>query len=448
MPLTTNTEVTRAGDTVTVTKALKEGDTLVITVIEKDGEKVIAKTPLTYEVAKAEKAVVKSITLKTTDNKTSVKSGEEVEFTAELFNQFKSPMPIKDGDIRWVVNGVAKDDTGATFKLNEKAPGEYKVQAFSTANSKVVAEKTVTVGAAELTSITFANTVTDVEGVTVTKDKFNNEALVLGTLTQNDGAALLPSNIKFHVTSTDSALKAEDIKVTAEEVTNKDGKKVVIVKATSTKAGTFQVTPYVGDAVDADKVVKTTFSVTTTVNPKVATISDVTFDAAELKVGQDIYKEVVLKNKHGEVLTADQAKVSVSASDTTVVTESTIVQGDDKAVKGQDKNKTYLKIKATNPGTSVITLQAGDVVKTTTVKFATPTLTTIKVADSKITDVVAGDQAAGKYKLTKVSYLDQDGKEMTPVEDEKAKITVKDSKGELLDGSEITAGGKKPTAGD
>lgn len=436
MPLTP-AEVSRVGDTVTVTKALKEGDTLVITVIEKDGEKVIAKTPLTYEVAKAETAVVKSITLKTTDNKTSVKSGETVEFTAELFNQFKSPMPIADGDIRWVVNGVAKNDAkGDTFTLNEKAPGEYKVQAFSTANSKVVAEKTVTVGAAELTSIAFAAEVKDVEDVEVTKNQYNNEALVLGTLKQNDGAALLPSNIKFHVTSTDSALKAEDIKVTAEEVTNKDGKKVVIVKATSTKAGTFQVTPYVGDAVDADKVVKTTFSVTTTVNPKVATISDVTFDAAELKVGQDIYKEVVLKNKHGEVLTADQAKVTVSSSDATVVDKPTIVQGDDKAVKGQDNNKTYLKIKATNPGTSVITLQAGDVVKTTTVKFATPTLTTIKVADSKITDVVAGDKEADKYKLTKVSYLDQDGKEMTPAQPEKAKITVKDSKGTAVNNTE------------
>ncbi|MFK5708104.1 hypothetical protein [Lysinibacillus boronitolerans] len=421
-------EISIVGDTVTVNKKLAEGDTLAITVISKDASgKEVAKSTLSYEVVKAATPVVTTIDLKTEDNKTSVPSGESIIFTAEAFDQFKSPVAHTSGDIRWVVNGKAQAETSATFELKETTPGEYKVQAFSTKNSKVVAEKTVTIGAAELTSLNFAASIpADVEGVKLTANKYNNEDLVLGTITPNEGAALVASNIKFHVTTTDPSLTAADLTVTAEELTDKNGKKVIVFKGKTTKAGSFQVTPYVGDSVTAEKVAKVSSPITvaTTINPTVATISDVAFDAAELKVGQNIYKEVVLKNKHGEVLTKAQAGVAVSSSNEAVT--ATIEQGD-KNITGQDEKKTYLKVKATAAETAVITLQKGEVVKTTTVKFASSTLTTIKVADSKVSDVVAGDAAAGKYKLTKVSYLDQDGKAMDVASN--ATITVKDSKG-------------------
>ena len=429
MPLLEDELELTTADTVKVKKSLKKGDVVALTFVAKANDKEIAKSTLSYEVVEFAETVASSIELSTVENKTSVPSGESIEFEAKVLDQFKTP---KTADIRWVVNGVAKTTTDSTFELTEKTPGEYKVKAFLANNSKVVAEKTVTIGAAKLTDVKFDATVTNVEDVKVTADRYNNEELVLGTITPNEGAALVASNVNFNVTTTSSSLKAEDIKVIAEEMTNKDGKKVIVVKAKTTKAGTFQVTPFVGDQFTAEKTVKgTAFAVVTKTNPEVAAMSNVVFSAAELKVGQDIYKEIVLTNKHGEVLTASEAAVKATSSNQNVVNDDAVevVQGN-KAIAGQDVNKTYVKVKAAAAGTTVITLQVGEVVKTNTLKFVAPTLTTIKVADNKITDVVAQD-TADKAKFTKFTMLDQDGKEIAGAT--APTVTVKKADGTVVE---------------
>lgn len=442
MPLKAN-EIKLTGKTspVVVDFELKEGDTLEFTVVDTKDNKKVAETTFTYEVAKAEKAVVSSIELKTTDNKTSAPSGEKIEFEATAFDQFKSPKA--DASLRWVVNGKEVTNAvgtvaGNKLTLTTTTPGEYKVQVFSTDNTKVKAEKTVTIGAADLKTLELKPEVTlkdeDVK-VTDADKRFNKEELVIGTLTPNEGAALVASNVKFHVTTSDKNLTKDDIKVTATEAETKDGKKVIVVKATTTKAGSFQVTPFVGEEFTADKTVKASVSTTiaTKVNAEIATIEDIKFDAKDLKAGTPVKKAIEFKNKHGEVLTAAQVQetVNVTSSNDTVLdnpTETSIVQGS-KDVEGEDVNKTYITFtsKENAKGTTVLTIQAGAVVKTHTLNFVGATLTKID-AGSKVTGVVAGDDDS-KAKYNEINFLDQDGKKMAP---QTATVEVTNAKGEAL----------------
>lgn len=438
MPLSTtdgSEEIEVNGKTIDVDFALTEGDTLEFTIVDTKDNKKVAETTFTYEVAKVEKAVVSSIELTTTDNKTSAPSGETIEFEATAFDQFKSPDTA--ADLRWFVNGteVTEDVNGSKYTLDVKTPGEYKVEVFSGDNTKVKAEKTVTIGAAELKTLELENEVEveDVE-VTATDERFNNEELVIGTLTPNEGAALVASNVKFHVTTSDNNLTKDDIQVTAEEAENADGEKVILVKATTTKAGSFQVTPYVGEEFTADKTVKAFVSTTvaTKVNPEIATIEDITFDAKDLKSGTLVKKAIEFKNKHGEVLTADQVKnsISLTSSNTDVLKSEgiDIVQGS-KDVEGEDVNKTYITFTsvAEAKGTTVLTIQAGAVVKTHTLNFVGATLTKID-AGSKVTGVVAGDDES-KAKYNEINFLDQDGKKMAAQE---ATVEVTNAKGDPI----------------
>lgn len=435
MPLKTG-EVTFKEGTVTIKDfELKENDDLVITLTHKVNDDVTTKSTIEYKVQKAEEAKVTTIELTTEDNKTSVPSGEKIVFNAKAFDQFKSPT---DADLRWVVNGKTVEAENGSYTLNTKTPGEYKVQVFSVDNSKVKAEKTVTIGAAELTTLTLDEENVAVEdlGVTAKEERFNHEELVIGTLTPNEGAALLASNVNFHV-EPGKDVEKEDITVTAEEMEDKDGNKVIVVKATTTKPGTFKVTPFVGEEFTGKDTVKTNtpFTVTTEVNTEVAEISDVKFDAKDLKVGATPKAEIVIKNKHGEVLNADQVtgKVDVKSSKEAVATGN-IIQGKKDV---EDVNKTYLALNNLTEGTTVLTIQAGKVVKTVQVDVVGAELTTIKPEQSKVTGVVAGDADADadgktvdskKATYNKISYLDQDGKEMDAPEG--AKVTVKDAKGE------------------
>lgn len=417
---------------VTITSAVKlaEGDKLVLTLEHKATDKVTTKSTIEYTVQKAEAKKVTAIEL--VADETSVASGETITITAKTFDQFNSPAAVDK--LRWVVNGkVVADETvkDGVLTLKETTPGDYKVEVFSTEDSKVKQQVTVTFGAAKLTDLTYKNDVkVKDEKVTVTKEdeRFNHEELILGTVAPNPGAALSADNVKFHV-EPGKDLTKEDIAVTAEEMEDKDGNKVIVVKATTTKPGTFTVTPFVGEEFTGEGVVKAgQFNVTTKVNSEVATISDVTFDAKELKVGKDIYKEIVLKNKHGEVLTAKEADITPKSSNNDIT--ATIEQGK-KDIEGQDVNKTYLKVKAEKAGSAAITIQKGDVIKTVNVKFEAAKLAELKVASTKITGVVAGDEET-KAKYNALTFLDQDGVKMTAPAKEAVTVKVTNAAGEVV----------------
>ena len=438
MPLSTtesSKEIEYKDGNVTVTKELKQDDVLEFTLTNTKGDKELAKTPFTYTVIKGEASVVDSVTLKA--DKTSVAAGEKIVFTADVRNQYKSP--VTGEQVRWVVNGKVQDQNAQTFTLDAKEPGEYKVQVFSTTNSKKQAEKTVTVGAAALKTLA-------VEALTVPEQKevkssdYNNEAHVIGKLEVNKGAALLPENVKFHVTTTGEGLTKDDIEVTAEKVTvgkDADAKEIIVVKAVTSKAGTYKVTPFVGEEFTAKEVIPATEqTVTTTINTKVASISDITFDAKELKVGQEVKKEIVFKNKHGEVLTKEQAKAKVSATGDVFGNLENAIQQGTKATN--DADKTYLVLKADKAGKTQVTVQSGDVLKSYTLEYKGAELTKV-TAGADVTGVVAGDRGVNtdhneKAKYNELTFLDQDGKAFKL--DKDAKITL-EATGKDKDGKKL-----------
>ena len=425
-------EISYAASKVTVTKDLAEGDVLEFTLTKKDGDKVVVENTFSYTVIKGEKGAVKSIALEA--NKTSVPAGEKVTFKTDIRDQYNNTIAT---NLRWVVNGEVQVTTADTFELDVNTPGEYTVEVFSTDNTKVSAKSTVTVGAALLTAIETAS-VTDAK-ISATSALLNNETSIIGFVEANEGAVLLAENIKFDVTTTSKDVTKEDIKVVAEKITLTDGKtEVIAIKATTSKAGNFTVKPFVGTAVDAkDAIVGATLTANSTINPEVTSISKVSFDAKELKVNSEVKKEIVVKNKHNEVL--NTSNVQVTSSNPAV----------EASVKTDAKTgKTYLVVEATAAVSASLTVTANEdkeVFDVYTVKFVASEIKSIdKIAD--VTGLVAEDSE--QTVLETLTLKDQDGIAVTTSTDAVV-VKVTDEAGKVVAGAPtVTVVGTKEVTKD
>ena len=286
-------------------------------------------------------------------------------------------------------------------------PGEYQVQVFSTTNSKVSASATITVGAATLTGLTVEQPETL---VTEAGKRFNNEEVIIATIAPNEGAALTPDNLKFHVTTTSTELTAADVKVSSEKKTVGTGDsatEVIVIKAKTSKTGSFTVTPYVGESFEAEGAITgSSVSFSTVVNPTVAEINVSSFANKELKANaKNVRAEIVFKNKHGETLTAAQ----VADNNTETYTSSNgSVTGAVTVVDGVEENagKTFVNLADLKEGTALVNVQVGNLIKTVQVKVVPSVLTTINAGED-VTGVVAGDGVAfAKY--NDIKFLEQD----------------------------------------
>lgn len=349
MPLT-ETEANYADGKVTIKKTLAESDKVAIQLVTKKADKVVADSTLEYTVIKGEEAKATTIDLKA--DKTTVSFGKEIKFTAEVRDQYNSPF---EDTLRWVVNGETQKATGTTFALDEETKaGEYKVQVFSVADSKVQAEMTVTVGAAELGELT----------LTKKQDAFNNEESIVGYLTANEGAVIVPENVTFEIDAASKDVKPEDIKVKAEKVTEKvDGKEVelIAVKATSTKAGSYKIVAKV------DEVKSSPITVETTINPEVADFTVTPVKENEVTVGGKVEKVVTFKNKHGETVVPKADNKEVTIKEVTIkssneeIAEAT--QTTKKVNKDDKENSFVVTFEGKKAGDVTFTFVAGKVAK-------------------------------------------------------------------------------------
>ncbi|WP_161952358.1 Ig-like domain-containing protein [Metalysinibacillus jejuensis] len=234
-------------------------------------------------------------------------------------------------------------------------PGTLTIEAYNIANGDYETY-TVEIGASKLTAITVGKDLQD-NGKNLVANPYNNEEGIVAVLKANpEGAALKAADVKFDV-KPGKGLTKEDITVTAEEITvgkGDDAKKHIVVKATTKKAGTYTVTPFVGEAIDAEKVAKgTAIEVKTTLNPVVESFEIEPVKENEVNVNGTVTKALTFKNKHGEEIKVDKSKVTVKSSDDDVAT----------AVAEDKEGNATIKLTGKAEGDVTVTVVAGKVSK-------------------------------------------------------------------------------------
>lgn len=315
---------------VTTTKALAENDVLELTVGNKDAEgKAFTVAPVSYTVGKAATLVatdIKSITAtyiaangRQVSPVKDVLPEDQITLTADVRDQFNNPiLDAGAGNtlVRWVVvegkdlidpagalgdaNEANNDTQVNTISFTAKKAGTLTVEAYNIANGRK-ATYTVQIGAAKLTTLSL----TDENPAT----QYNNEVVKYRKISQNDGAVLTPDMIKFNVVAKTQGTAASDVVVSASlrGGTGSD-KNDIVISAKTLKSGTYEVTPYVGTAFDAEDVIKAAkFDVVTTLNPVATKIDSITLPT--LKVDTKQKSDLVVRNTHGEAIDVTAANV-------------------------------------------------------------------------------------------------------------------------------------------
>ncbi|MGP4079003.1 Ig-like domain-containing protein [Pseudalkalibacillus sp. R45] len=448
VPLKASEIVYSDGDAfVEINKTLAEGNTLSVTVTNTVEEEEFSNT-FSYTVLEDATLVETTVSdLEATYNAsanghtagdvaTEVRPDDEITLSVDVRDQFNNPVAAPS--VRWVVeegkdliaadgddltSGVLDADNTVEFKATDA--GTVKITAYL-ANGESVSYM-VEVGAKALSSLSYDGA----EPIPATT--YNQDEIVVKEIVQNDGAVLTPEMLNFNVTAevtTDETVTADDVTVTAklrsevEEDPAEGTENDILIVVQSSKVGKFNVTPYVGESIlDEDAIKAPQFTVTTTIDQTVTSIDGIDFDASELKVGQEVKKEVVFRNKHDEVVVVDAANVTTTPSLTTA-----------EVIKEDSKN--YLVLEASAEKSYQVTVSNGDVFKSYTLSFVDADLTTID-AGADITGVVAGD-GSEFTKYQELGFLDQDGKEMTLSPSDLGEVVVTDSEGtELTDSTDL-----------
>ena len=433
----------------TITKELKEGDDVFVSFINKIGDKNVKVGTVTFKAVKEADSVTTTIsnmkaeyTADVNEHKTNQEAKEvlpddEVKLSAKILDQFGNPM---DKEVRWVVesgkdlievktaeykDGIV-DSNDFAFKATKA--GDLKVSAYLANGEKATYE--VKIGAKKLTEVKVAGE----SGINIADVKGNNhEEKIVGSITPNNGAILTPDMIKFDVkaTKTSEEVKPSDVEVVAKlrgkDIKNEAGdiiasKDDIVISVKSSKVGKYVITPYVGESVE--KGIKgNIITVTTDINKEVASIDDINFDAAELKVGTEIKKDIIFRNEHKEVVVLDAADVIVTPDDMSKKEVSV------ESIKDTDKKKNVLTLKADFAKTYNVVVKNGDVIKAFNLTFKAPAFTGVELGND-VNGVVAGD-LVDKAKYQEVKFLDQDGKTM-PVNKEDLKVSITKPDGQLL----------------
>ena len=443
MPLL-DSEVSISNGIITINKELKENDKLDLTVTNKIGEENVQVASISYVVGKEEEKVATAIT-----NIVAKYSGvqannhvigevakevmpdDEITLTPEIKDQFKNPMTGEE--VRWVVEegkDLITETSGSPIEVKRDAEtlefkavktGTLKISAYLENGEKFTYE--VEIGAKQLQVLNLTENNTSI-------NTYNLDENIIKEVTPNAGAILTPDMIKFDVKAGNDEVTAADVKVEAKLRGGKDEsiKDDIVIVAKSYKAGTYKITPYVGESLEKATVKGDEITYTTTVDQEVASIDEVKFNEKELKTGKDLAKEIVFRNKHNEEVVLSSAKVKVTP-DTGAKAS---------VIKEEDKN--ILKINASVAKTYQVTISVEDVFASYKLTFAAPKLTTINAAGN-ITGTVAGDEES-KAKYKEIKFLDQD-KEAMDVKVNELKVKVTNSKKEEVTTSDLLTLGKK-----
>ncbi|MGC4377153.1 hypothetical protein WD019_09485 [Fictibacillus sp. Mic-4] len=397
MPLTVGADkevsYTAGDDYVTVNHDLAVNDQLVITLVSNKVESV-----LSYTVVKAPESGLVASSLQLSAEKTSIASGNSTNVKVTVKDQYNNPVAVGKGDIRWFVDGVEDTkQTGATFKFDKTASKQYKVQAFYAKNTKLSQSVTINVGAAELKSLT----VSPVGGATV----YNKEAVNAFTVTQNEGALLTPSDLKYVVTAKPEGAKDSDVAVTFAygstdnpDTPNVDETKVIYANVKSEVAGTYKFKVYTGSAVDAkDGIVSVEQSFTSSVRQDVTDINVEEFGTNELTAEKQVVKPIKFTNKHGEEVnvTADQLQLA-STSNMTVK----LLNKDKEVITtdSTDKVVKYISFTGAREGKDTVTLVKGSVSKQiTTTTLAKSAVSRIDASDLTGNNAIISGDSDVKY---------------------------------------------------
>ncbi|EPY2275928.1 cell wall-binding repeat-containing protein [Clostridium sporogenes] len=423
---------------VTIVKELKEGDKVVINFTNKVADKDVQVGTASFTAVKAEAPVATTISDMKAEyigeaanghqlNKEAkeVLPDDQVKLSVKILDQFGNPMSAGT-TARWVVESgkdlVTNTDDSAidevsdaeNFTFKAVKAGNLKISAFLGNGEKVNYE--VMVGAKVLDTLNLV----DEAGT-----RYNQDENIIKVVTPNKGANLTADMIKFDVKATKTSVDVTptDVKVTAKVRggDNDANKNDIVIVAKSSKPGKYTITPYVGESLEKATAKVAGFDVTTTIDQTVTSIDDISFDAAELKTGSEIKKDIVFRNKHKEVVVLDAADVIVTPNGMNgKVTKETI----------KDADKNVLTLKADEAKTYNVVVKNGDVIKAFNLTFKAPAFTGVQLGND-INGVVAGDDLLGKSKYQEIQFLDQDGKTM-PVNKEDLKVSVTKPDGQLL----------------
>lgn len=328
--------------TINSTRALKENDVLNIELDTYDkapaatDAKVIAKSSASYTVVKGDAATATSVAgvsakyhlspltgHKDGDAASEVLPNDKVTLTADVRDQYNNPVTsASEGTslVRWVVtsgsdlvsidklNNGTIDTNGNNVDFTANGAGTFTVDAYNLANGSK-ATYTVTIGATKLGTLT--------EKTESVAPAYNQEKITPFKIAQNPGAILTADMIKFNVVARTTGLTANDVTVTTsvrdkDDVTDQSKKKGdILINVTTAKAGTFEITPYVGASFDDTNAVKAnTFTITTTANPSITAIDAITVPT--LKLGTPVKQNVVVRNTHGETVNVASNKLNVN----------------------------------------------------------------------------------------------------------------------------------------
>lgn len=409
------------------TRVLVKGNPIevTLTVYDKDvsssttGAKVVETSKASFTVEEGEAAVPTTLTaVNATYDSTSandrtanaavteVLPGDVVNLTALVQDQYKNPVTdagVGNKLVRWVVTegkdlisgdlvakGSSADTQTNTVKFKATKPGTLTVEAYNIANGSKQTY-TIEIGASKLQTVL----VTTESPAT----KYNNEEVTYAKVSPNPiGASLKPEDIKFHIVAKDKDTTASDVTVKAElrGGTNEKTAKDIVIRATTSKVGLYEVTPYVGESFTAEGVIKgAKIDVQTTANPAVQTIEVDAIAANELTAGTQLAKAITFKNKYGETLNVAPKNVTVNvSSDKLTVAE----LNKDNGVATTKVEK--LGFTATEAGTYTVTIVSGTATKT------------IEVTATKAAEIESFSLGKGSVSVIAGDSLDA----VTPVE--------------------------------
>ena len=432
------------------TRVLVKGNPIevTLTVYDKDvststtGAKVVETSKASFTVEEGEAAVPTTLTAvnATYDNTsandrtanaavTEVLPGDVVNLTALVQDQYKNPVTDAGSGkklVRWVVTEGKDLITGTlattgsadtqnnTVQFTATKPGTLTVEAYNIANGSKQTY-TIEIGASKLQTVLVSTE--------SPATKYNNEEVTYAKIAPNPtGASLKPEDIKFHIVAKDKDTTASDVTVKAElrGGTDENTAKDIVIRATTSKVGLYEVTPYVGESFTAEGVIKgSKIDVQTTANPAVQTIEVDAITANELTAGTPLAKAITFKNKYGETLNVAPGDVTVNVS-SNKLTVTELNKDEDAATTKVEK----LGFTATEAGTYTATIISGTATKTieiTATKAAE--IESFSLGKGSVS-VIAGDSLdavtpvetddifvdGGKtYKLVEVSAKDQYG---------------------------------------
>ncbi|MBU3158320.1 Ig-like domain-containing protein [Clostridium frigoris] len=243
---------------------------------------------------------------------------------------------------------------------------------------------------------------------------FNNEDIIYNKITQNDGAKLTTDMIKFNIIAKTSGTAASDVTVTADLRGGSDDKNDIIISAKSTKAGTYEVTPYVGTTIDAEGTIKASkFDVTTTLNGVARTIDAIILQ--KLKVNTKSVINLVIRNAHNEIIDQNGNNITALVYKNGVLDNNLTVEKLD--INGQAATTTVVKslrFNAKKSGTYIVRLSVNGTVATRDVVAISEvtTLASIKLGNNIVDNSIIANEMSPVYRVLDV--VDNTGDEIIP----------------------------------